>query len=243
MQAQATQAAPATVSPEAQASAEAHAQAATVAAQAKQAKATANRTATKQANAKPATAKRTGKQPAKPEAVAKPAKRTANPEAAAKREAERVAQLDAVREARKLASEAVRSYYDGASLPFKAAADRFADLNTAKQPKRATQRQAAALAAMLLAGDNIKRDGTFTRGAFVIDGRNVQPETGVLSDMLGRVVSYVSGPISGAGQRDAVFKLNLKAAYGEIQALVGGKLASAALRKLEALGVKPSAQA
>lgn len=190
----------------------------------------------------PAKAKRvrkpaTVKADAKPEAPAKPdtsAKRAAS-EA---KQAERANAIDARREARKLAADAVSTYYAGASLPFKASADRFSDLRLDKTPKRATQRQAALLASMLLAGDNIKRDGTFTRGAFELDGKRVQPETGALSDMLGRVVSYVSGPTSGAGQSDTVLRIDLKRAQAEIRELIGGKLASAALTRIEALGVK-----
>lgn len=240
MQAQAQ----APVSAETVARAEALAAEATQAAQAKQAKAATNRAAAKQpkpTTAKPATAKRSAKPEAPAAVVAKPAKRKADPEAAAKREAERANALDAVREARKLAGEAVAAYYSGASLPFKAAADRFADLRLDKPAKQPSQRQAALLASMLLAGDNVKRSGEFTRGAFVLDGRNVQPETGCLSDMLGRVVHYVSGPTSGNGQRDAIFRIDLKRARDEITALVGGKLAAAALAKLAQLGVKPAA--
>lgn len=230
---QATNTAPAATvaaSPEAQASAQAHAQAATASVQAKRASAAAKREAAKQpAKPKPATAKRA----AKPEAVAKPDK----PSAAA-RDAKRVQALSERTEARTLAAKAVRAYYGEASLPFKAAADTFAPLRTDKAPKRATLRQSALLASMLLAGNNIKRDGTFTRGAFVIDGRNVQPETGALSDMLGRVVHYVSGPLSGANQRDAVFRVDLKRAAAEIREHVGEKLAGPALARLAELGVK-----
>lgn len=168
----------------------------------------------------------------KPEAVAKP-------DASAKREAaaaERAASLDSTREARKLAAQAVSAYYAGASLPFKAAADRFADLRTDKAPKRATERQAALLASMLCAdGDNIAADGTFTRGGFVIDGKRVQPETGALSDMLGRVVSYVSGPISGRGQADSVLRIDLAKAAGEIREHIGGALATQALARIDSL--------
>jgi len=185
---------------------------------------------------KPST-KQATKRDAKPETVAKP-DATQRKAAAEARAAERQSAIDSRREARKLAADAVAAYYDGASLPFKAAADRFADLRTDKAPKRATQRQAALLASMLLAGDNVKRDGTFKRGGFTLDGKAVQPETGALSDMLGRVVTYVSGPTSGAGQSDAVLKIDLKRAQAEIRELIGGKLAAAALARIEALGVK-----
>lgn len=168
----------------------------------------------------------------KPEAVAKP-------DASAAREAkaaERTANLDATRAARKLAADAVSAYYSNASLPFKAAADKFADLRTDKAPKRATQRQAALLASMLCAdGDNIASDGTFKRGGFVLDGKHVQPETGCLSDMLGRVITYVSGPISGRGQADSVLRIDLAKAATEIREHIGGALASASLARIEAL--------
>lgn len=179
----------------------------------------------------------TVKADAKPEAPAKP-DTSAKRAALEAKQAERANALDARREARKLAADAVATYYGGNSLPFKAAADRFSDLRLDKAPKRATQRQAALLASMLLAGDNIKRDGTFTRGAFELDGKRVQPETGALSDMLGRVVSYVSGPTSGAGQSDTVLRIDLKRAQAEIRELIGGKLAAAALKRLETFGVK-----
>lgn len=183
--------------------------------------------------AKPATVKAD----AKPEAPAKP-DTSAKRAAAEAKQAERANAIDARREARKLAADAVSTYYSGASLPFKASADRFSDLRLDKTPKRATQRQAALLASMLLAGDNIKPDGTFTRGAFELDGKRVQPETGALSDMLGRVVSYVSGPTSGAGQSDTVLRIDLKRAQAEIRELIGGKLASAALKRLDSFGIK-----
>lgn len=214
----------------ADASAVAHAEAATVAAQAKRAKADAKR-ATAKAPAKPAAK---AARNAKPETVAKPAKRDN-----AERDAARQAALTATREARKLAADAVKAYYAGASLPFKAAADTFSPTDPKRQPKRATMRQAALQASMLLAGDNVKRDGTFTRGAFVIDGRNVQPESGCLSDMLNRAVTYVSGPTSGAAQRDAVYRFDLKTVRAEITALLSpGALRTKALQRLDALGVK-----
>lgn len=189
---------------------------------------------------KPASAK--AAKPAKAERVAKPAKAAAKP---AKRDAtaEREASITARNEARKLAGDAVRAFYGtGASLPFKAAADTFSATDPKRTPKRATQRQAALLASMLLAGDNIKRDGTFTRGAFVIDGRNVQPESGCLSDMLNRAVTYVSGPTSGASQRDAVYRVNLATARAEITALLSpSALRTRALDRLAALGCKAKA--
>lgn len=229
--------APATVSADVQTHAATLAAAATVAATAKRDAADAKRAARKADAAKPA--KPATSKPAKREAVAKPA--TAAKPAKRDASAEREAAFNATREARKLAADAVRSYYTGASLPFKAAADTFSPTDPKRQPKRPTQRQAALLASMLLAGDNIKRDGTFTRGAFVIDGRNVQPESGCLSDMLNRAVSYVSGPTNGASQRDAVYRVNLPVALAEITALLSpSALRTKALDRLASLGCKPA---
>lgn len=188
---------------------------------------------------KPATAK--ADKPAKAERVAKPAA-PAKPDQA-ERQAAREASLNDRRQARIDAAKAVAQYYAGSSLPFKAAADRFADLRLDKAAKRPSQRQAALLASMLLAGDNVKANGTFTRGAFVIDGRNVQPETGALSDMLGRVISYVSGPVSGNGQRDAVFRIDLAKARAEISEQIGGALARAAIARIDTLAPAKPAKA
>jgi len=169
-----------------------------------------------------------------PEAIAKPdvSERKAKAEA---RAAERQAAVNDRSEARKLAAQAVNAYYNGASLPFKAAADRFADLRTDKPAKKPTQRQAALLASMLLAGDNVQADGTFTRGGFTIDGKRVQPETGALSDMLHRVVHYVSGPTSGNGQAESILRIDLARAAVEIREQIGGALASAALARIDTL--------
>lgn len=188
---------------------------------------------------KPATAK--ADKPAKAERVAKPAA-PAKPDAA-QREAKREAAINDRRQARIDAAKAVAQYYAGSSLPFKAAADTFAALRLDKAAKRPSQRQAALLASMLLAGDNVKANGTFTRGAFVIDGRNVQPETGALSDMLGRVVSYVSGPVAGNGQRDAVFRIDLAKARAEISEQIGGALARAAIARIDTLAPPKAAKA
>lgn len=191
------------------------------------------------AQAKPAKRVRKQKQAEAPaivttEAVAKPdtSERKAKAEA---RAAERQAAVNDRSEARKLAAQAVNAYYNGASLPFKAAADRFADLRTDKPAKKPTQRQAALLASMLLAGDNVQADGTFTRGGFTIDGKRVQPETGALSDMLHRVIHYVSGPTSGNGQAESILRIDLARAAVEIREQIGGALASAALSRIEAL--------
>ena len=196
-------------------------------------------TTTTPAQAKPAKRVRKQKQAEAPaivttEAVAKPdaSERKAKAEA---RAAERQAAVNDRSEARKLAAQAVNAYYNGASLPFKAAADRFADLRTDKPAKKPTQRQAALLASMLLAGDNVQADGTFTRGGFTIDGKRVQPETGALSDMLHRVVHYVSGPTSGNGQAESILRIDLARAATEIREHIGGALASAALARIDTL--------
>lgn len=179
--------------------------------------------------------------PAKqPEAVAKPAKPAAD-----------TGKLEASRLARAVAVAAVSAYYNGASIPFKAASDRFADLRTDKLAKKPSLRQAALIAVMLAAdtAGNIKRNGTFTRGAFVLPAKlfnpkagagetvTCQPETGCLSDMLGRTVQYVSGPTSGAGQRDTVLRLDFKAARADL-ALLGGPLSRAAVAVLDKLQAK-----
>lgn len=183
---------------------------------------------------------------AKPEAkqAAKPAKQAAKPATVAK--PERAAYDPAARFA---AAAAVKAYYGGASLPFKSAADRFADLRTDKPAKRPSQRQAALLATMLAAdtAGNVKPDGTFLRGGFRLprslfdanakpgDTVACQPETGCLSDMLGRVVSYVSGPTSGKAQADTVLRLDLEAAEREIGENLGGDLGRAAVARIRAL--------
>lgn len=175
--------------------------------------------------AKPAAAKpRAPKPSAKPAvAAAKPAKPPVDTEA---RQAERIA-----------ARAAIADFYSGAgkSIPFKAASDTFAPFRTDKPAKAPTTRQAALLACMLLAGDNIGRDGTFKRGGFVHDGRAVQPETGCLSDMHGRVVRHVSGPLAGREARNSIFRLDLAVAETEIRANLGDKLGKLALARIAEL--------
>lgn len=170
--------------------------------------------------------------PAKPRKPAKPkAAKPANIPAP-------VAADTSDRQAERLAARtAIADYYGGAgkSVPFKSASDTFAAIRLDKQPKAPTTRQAALLAAMLLAGDNIDKRGRFTRGGFTYDNRAVQPETGCLSDMLGRTVFHVSGPLTGKQARDAVFRIDLKRARSEISAMLGDKLAKPALAKLDKL--------
>lgn len=181
--------------------------------------------------------KRARKPASKPKA-AKPVAKPAPVADTSDRNAERAA-----------AAAAVSAYYGGRSLPFKSASDRFADLRLDKQPKAATQRQAALLAAMLAAdtAGNIKPDGSFVRGGFKLPARlfdpkapaeavvSCQPETGCLSDALGRVVSYVSGPTAGKAQRDTVLRVDLKRARAEISAHIGDKLGKLAIKRIDAL--------
>lgn len=194
----------------------------------------------KQAKTKTAKTGKTGTA-SKAVSVAKPV--TETPDKLASRRAERA-----------IAADFVADYYAGASLPFKSASDTFSPLNRNMQ-KQATKRQAALICAMLLAdtSDNIKPDGTFKRGGFTVKAKlndhgklvlsraadatemHLQPESGCLGDMLGRVCSFVSGPTSGAGQRDSIFKLNLPLASREISELIGGKIAGAAIKRLAAL--------
>jgi hypothetical protein len=230
-----------TITPEARAHAEKLAAEATASAQAKLAKAADNR------KPKPAPAKQpaspNGKAAAKrvaskPAAKPQPAKPTAEAREAAQR-----AEADSRRLARQCAAQAVGEFYAGASKPFKAASDRFADINPSNG-KSATPRQAALALALITHGSgNMRRDGTFTRGAFVVPARLVnpsakpgdtiraQPESGCLGNMLGRICDYVSGPRSGREQSAAVYRLRVDPAIAEIQAAFGDKPAQAA-RKL-----------
>jgi hypothetical protein len=195
-------------------------------------------------SAKPETAtpaKRATRKPAKPAAAAKPE----TPAAAAAAKPDNSAR-DAERQA---ASLAIAEFYAGRSLPFKSASDAFAALRLDKAPKAATQRQAALLCVMLAAdtAGNIKPNGEFTRGGFRIPARlinpqakpgdmlAVQPETGCLSDMLGRTVHYVSGPTSGKAQRETVLRVDLARAKAEISAHIGDKLAKPALAAIARL--------
>lgn len=155
---------------------------------------------------------------------------------------------------RAVAAAAVSAYYSNASLPFKSALDRFADLRLDKAAKRPSQRQAALLCVMLAYSDgNIGRNGEFKRGSFKLPATlfnpkadklalvTCQPETGCLSDMLGRVVHYVSGPTSGKQQADTVLRIDFTAARREISEQIGGALAKQALAKLDALApAKPA---
>ena len=142
----------------------------------------------------------------------------------------RTAELSERRMARIAAANAVSAFYEGKSLPFKAAADKFRPLNF-NLTRTPTRRQSALMVSMLLNGDeNVKKDGTFTRGAFLVpdDGgvkRQCQPESGCLGDMLGRAVKYISGPKDGREQRHQVLQFDWPTVKREIAASFGDKAA------------------
>lgn len=186
-----------------------------------------------------AAAKRVSAKQSKPTvAPVKPAKPTSEAREAAQRQAN-----DDRRLARDAASAAVAEFYSGSSRPFKAASDRFSDINS-NNGKSATARQAGLMLALITYGSgNLRADGTFTRGAFRVPATLVnanakrgdtvlaQPESGCLGNMLGRTCDFVSGPTSGVGQATSVYKLRVEPALREIQATFGDKRAAAA-RKL-----------
>ena len=155
-------------------------------------------------------------------------------------QAARVEQSDARRLARQAASRAVAEFYNGASKPFKSAADKFSDINPANA-KAATARQAGLMLALITYGaGNMRADGTFVRGAFTVPARLVnpnapadatvraQPESGCLGNMLNRACDYVSGPRTGKAQSEAVYRLRPAVALAEIQAAFGDAPAKAA---------------
>lgn len=127
--------------------------------------------------------------------------------------------------ARKAAALAVREFYRGESLPFKAAADlRYrAAINFARfRPGSVagTERTAAALAA-IIAYCNVQSDGTFIRGSGSVPrkmlGLTDQPdamlacglESGVLSRLIGTgAVDYISGETHGVGAELATYRVN-----------------------------------
>ena len=198
----------------------------------------------KAANAKNA-AKRVA---AKPAAIAKPAKPTNEA-----REAVRVAQSDAHRLARSVAAQAVAEFYSGSSKPFKAASDRFADINTSNA-KSATVRQAGlALALITYGAGNMLSTGEFVRGAFVVPAKLVnpnakpgdtiraQPESGCLGNMLSRACDYVRGPTTGKAQIDATYRLRPTVVIAEIRAAFGDKRAEAAAKLLASYPAKRAA--
>lgn len=162
----------------------------------------------------------------------------------AERERQQAEANDARRLARDVAARAVAEFYSGASKPFKAAADRFADINT-NNGKTATARQAGlALALITYGAGNMRSDGTFTRGAFTVPAKLInpnakpgetiraQPESGCLGNMLGRAADYVSGPKTGREQSAAVYRLRPAVVLAEIEAAFGQKTAKAAATML-----------
>jgi hypothetical protein len=179
-----------------------------------------------------ATTTEAASKPAKPHRVkaAKPATpaTVVAPAAAPAETTDRIAERIAAREA-------ISAYYGAGSIPFKAASDTFAPFRTDKAPKNATTRQAALLAAMLISGDNVAPNGDFKRGGFTHNGKPVQPETGCLSDMHGRVITHVSGPLAGKLARDAVFNIDLAKAKAEISANLGDALGKLALARINTL--------
>lgn len=138
--------------------------------------------------------------------------------------------------AKRAAALAVREFYPGPSLPFKAAADlRYrAAINFARFTPGSisgTERTAAALAA-ILCYCNVAPDGTFVRGSGAVPrvmlGLPADPahptlaagiESGVLSRLIGTgAISYVSGAIHGIGAENAVYRVNLGKARANMQA-------------------------
>lgn len=197
------------------------------------------------ANGKAAAKRVSAKQAAKPVVAAKPAK----PTQAAREQAQRD-QSDARRLARDVAATAVGAFYTGASKPFKAASDRFADINPANGKSASARQAALALALITYGAGNMQSDGTFTRGAFRVPARLLnpnakpadtvlaQPESGCLGNMLARACDYVSGPRSGREQTQAIYRLRVPTVLAEIQAAFGDKPAAAARKLLASYAPK-----
>jgi len=152
---------------------------------------------------------------------------------------------------RAAAAAAVAAFYAGDSKPFKptSSARTFRPLNTSLNTAP-TPRQAALLAAIYTYGaGNLQADGTFTRGAFIVPARlagidstdtvRAMPESGCLSNMLGRVVTYVSGATAGRDCGDAIYKLDHGKAKAEIQRFLG----DAAARVVDSFIAAPAERA
>lgn len=181
---------------------------------------------------------------AKP-ATAKPATKPAAPKAA--KPATEAKPVSTYGDERRAAAIAVGAFYSGASLPFKAASAKLSDLNPANV-KKPSPRTGALVAAMLAysTADTFDKAGNFQRGAFRVPARLINPdasadamlaampESGCLGNMLGRVVSHVSGPIGGKQARDGTFRLDYAAARTELQQL-GDAVAKPALAVLDKL--------
>jgi hypothetical protein len=192
-------------------------------------------------------------------AKAKPSKPAAKPEAAkpttAERDAQRAAASDDLRLARAIAGQAVGEFYPGASKPFKAASDAFADINEANAKPGptgiGTMRQAALHLALATYGSTaFKPDGSFVRGGFRVPAHLInpklprdtviaaQPESGCLGNTLGLTVEYVSGPRSGKAQREAIYRVRVATAAKLIAATFGDKQRLAYLTLLANAGVR-----
>lgn len=164
---------------------------------------------------------------------AKPAKPVAptsiKPTVEAAKPAAPVSALSGVALERAAASAAIRAFYGldnpRASLPFKAGSHlkRLSQVNPAIA--FAPSARTGGLIACLLhyGAGNVKPDGTFVRGAFVLPARLVDPklpatdtvtagpESGCLSNCLGHSIEHVSGDLGGPNARDAVFRIRLGA--------------------------------
>jgi hypothetical protein len=129
--------------------------------------------------------------------------------------------------ARQAAKAAVSSFYNGTSLPFKAAVDlcRRSQIRFERGANNDnTARSAAGIAAIITYCD-VQPDGTFVRGSGRVPGRligrtgadanktfAVGPESGLLSQLCsGPRASHVSGPLVGRGAENSVFKLDFDA--------------------------------
>lgn len=180
-----------------------------------------------------------------PAVAAKPAKPSAEARAQAQADTNDKRRLE-----RDVSAAAVAAFYSGASLPFKAASDRFADLNF-NNAKSATARQAGLMLALITYGSgNMLSDGTFTRGGFNVPARLVnknakpnetvraQPESGCFGNLLGRAGDYVSGPKSGREQASAIYRLRVGPALSEIAAAFGDKQRNAAAKLLASYPAK-----
>lgn len=229
----------------AQASADHAAKLATIAGKLTAKRAQANRdAANKPAQSKPANAKAAAKRVASKPATVKPAKPTAEAREAAQR-----ANADKRSLERGVAFAVVSQFYNGRSLPFKAASNKLSPLNGASRVCSPSERTGACVAAIILAGGNgaIRADGSFVRTALRAPARlfdrnapadalvNVQPESGCVADRRGVVYSYAS---ESAYSRESVITLNVKAALGDVSHAGGDKLRNACLQLLVGYGVR-----
>lgn len=160
--------------------------------------------------------------------------------------------------ARAAAAAAVAAFYNGASLPFKAAVDlKLKSPINFNLGKNQSARSAALIAAIITYCD-IQPDGTFVRGSGRVPGKLLGytgkqatqtfaagPESGGLSNLMPDRITYISGETSGRGCENAVFRLNFEQARVNMLAFnstrdTGGKIFSAPLRLLRVLETKPT---